>query len=65
MARLFTIRPFFLAYFVGKSAKEDAKADDPKAGADIGKIVNLMAGDAGRVSTHFVVLQLRVIELRD
>ncbi|RDB18199.1 ATP-dependent bile acid permease [Hypsizygus marmoreus] len=27
-----------------------AKADDPKAGADIGKIVNLMAGDANRVS---------------
>ena len=26
------------------------KADDPKAGADIGKIVNLMAGDANRVS---------------
>ena len=27
----------------------DPKADDPKAGADIGKIVNLMAGDANRV----------------
>ncbi|KAF8060200.1 multidrug resistance-associated ABC transporter [Lyophyllum atratum] len=27
-----------------------AKADDPKAGADVGKIVNLMAGDANRVS---------------
>ncbi len=26
------------------------KADDPKAGADIGKIVNLMAGDSNRVS---------------
>ncbi|KAG5653253.1 hypothetical protein H0H81_001510 [Sphagnurus paluster] len=26
------------------------KADDPKAGADVGKIVNLMAGDANRVS---------------
>ena len=26
-----------------------AKADDPKAGADVGKIVNLMAGDADRV----------------
>jgi hypothetical protein len=26
-----------------------AKADDPKAGADVGKIVNLMAGDANRV----------------
>lgn len=31
-----------------KKAKETA--DDPKAGADIGKIVNLMAGDANRVS---------------
>ncbi|PPQ62804.1 hypothetical protein CVT24_000498 [Panaeolus cyanescens] len=34
--------------------KEDkekaAKADDPKAGADVGKIVNLMAGDANRIS---------------
>ena len=33
--------------------KEDkdkaAKADDPKAGADVGKIVNLMAGDANKV----------------
>lgn len=29
--------------------KSDPKADDPKAGADIGKIVNLMAGDANRV----------------
>lgn len=28
--------------------KEDTK-DDPKAGADIGKIVNLMSGDANRV----------------
>ncbi|KAF8890917.1 multidrug resistance-associated ABC transporter [Infundibulicybe gibba] len=27
-----------------------AKADDPKAGADVGKIVNLMAGDANRIS---------------
>ncbi|KZT05166.1 multidrug resistance-associated ABC transporter [Laetiporus sulphureus 93-53] len=32
------------------SAKADAKADDPKAGADIGKIVNLMAGDANKIS---------------
>ncbi|KAF9555963.1 multidrug resistance-associated ABC transporter [Agrocybe pediades] len=33
-----------------KEAKEKAeKADDPKAGADVGKIVNLMAGDANRV----------------
>ncbi|PFH45713.1 hypothetical protein AMATHDRAFT_158119 [Amanita thiersii Skay4041] len=29
--------------------KEDT-ADDPKAGADVGKIVNLMAGDANRVA---------------
>jgi hypothetical protein len=34
-----------------KKADKDkmAKADDPKAGADVGKIVNLMAGDANRV----------------
>ncbi|KAL5505095.1 hypothetical protein ACEPAH_7758 [Sanghuangporus vaninii] len=32
-----------------RKAKED-KGDEPKAGADIGKIVNLMAGDANRVS---------------
>jgi len=30
--------------------KKAASADDPKAGADVGKIVNLMAGDANRVS---------------
>jgi hypothetical protein len=29
--------------------KEDEKKDDPKAGADIGKTVDLMAGDANRV----------------
>ncbi|KAJ7091060.1 multidrug resistance-associated ABC transporter [Mycena epipterygia] len=39
-----------------KAAKDKAKAaaekaDDPKAGADTGKIVNLMAGDQTRVST--------------
>ncbi|GLB44359.1 putative ABC transporter transmembrane region [Lyophyllum shimeji] len=34
-----------------REEKEKAeKADDPKAGADVGKIVNLMAGDANRVS---------------
>ncbi|KAH8099895.1 multidrug resistance-associated ABC transporter [Cristinia sonorae] len=27
-----------------------SKGDDPKAGADVGKIVNLMAGDANRIS---------------
>ncbi|KAI0357032.1 multidrug resistance-associated ABC transporter [Trametes cingulata] len=34
----------------GSAQKPRAKADEPKAGADIGKIVNLMAGDASRVS---------------
>ena len=34
-----------------KQEKEKAaKADDPKAGADVGKIINLMAEDANRVS---------------
>lgn len=41
--------------------KEDkekaAKADDPKAGADVGKIVNLMAGDANRVSWAYPIVQ--------
>lgn len=32
------------------SAEAQATADDPKAGADVGKIVNLMAGDANRVA---------------
>jgi hypothetical protein len=37
-----------------KAQKKDekdkaAKADDPKAGADVGKIVNLIAGDSSRV----------------
>jgi hypothetical protein len=32
------------------TAEAEAKADDPKAGADVGKIVNLMAGDANRVA---------------
>ena len=32
------------------SAKEDKKANEPKAGANIGKIVNLMAGDASRIA---------------
>ncbi|KAH9943429.1 multidrug resistance-associated ABC transporter [Epithele typhae] len=31
-------------------AKADPKADEPKAGADVGKIVNLMAGDANRIA---------------
>ena len=29
------------------------KTDDPRAGADVGKIVNLMAGDANRVRFCF------------
>ena len=41
----------------GVSAKKDKKTDkkmedakdDPRAGADVGKIVNLMSGDANRV----------------
>lgn len=33
-----------------KKAKTNATADDPKAGADVGKIVNLMAVDANRVA---------------
>jgi hypothetical protein len=37
-----------------KKARE--KADDPKAGADVGKIVNLMAGDANRVRSVFWLL---------
>ena len=32
------------------TAQAKEKADDPKAGADVGKIVNLMAGDANRVA---------------
>jgi hypothetical protein len=33
-----------------RDSKSKAKEDDPKPGADIGKIVNLMAGDANRVA---------------
>ena len=33
------------------STEAEEKADDPKAGADVGKIVNLMAGDANRVAS--------------
>lgn len=33
-----------------KAKEKDNKADDPKAGADTGKIVNLMSGDCTRVS---------------
>ena len=47
---------FFIHTLVDKTKAEKkeekdkaAKADDPKAGAGIGKIVNLIAGDATRV----------------
>ncbi len=33
----------------GKEKKEKDKSDNPKAGADIGKIVNLMSNDANSV----------------
>jgi hypothetical protein len=37
-----------------KKIQKDATADDPRAGADVGKIVNLMSGDVSRVSLlHF------------
>jgi hypothetical protein len=39
------------------------KADDPKAGADVGKIVNLMAGDANRVIIYFFGCEERLIGL--
>ncbi|KDR78083.1 hypothetical protein GALMADRAFT_245072 [Galerina marginata CBS 339.88] len=43
----------------GKAKSGKGKSDDPKAGADIGKIVNLMSSDANRmarlVSTIFIM----------
>ena len=33
----------------GKEKKEKDKSDNPKAGADVGKIVNLMSNDANSV----------------
>ncbi|KAL5521010.1 hypothetical protein ACEPAG_8932 [Sanghuangporus baumii] len=33
-----------------KGKKKEDKSDEPKAGADIGKIVNLMAGDSQRIA---------------
>jgi len=57
---------------VDKDAKEtqtvkpnDDKADDPKAGADVGKIVNLMAGDANRVSSRSRIDLMTVSPLSD
>jgi hypothetical protein len=35
-----------------RKEEEEEKKDDPKAGADVGKIVNLMAGDANRVGFY-------------
>ena len=44
-----------------KAAKDKAnKADDPKAGADIGKIVNLMSSDTNRVS-HLIKRALNML----
>ncbi|TFY66276.1 hypothetical protein EVG20_g4808 [Dentipellis fragilis] len=37
---------------------ENSSADDPKAGADIGKIVNLMAGDTSRVAQTISAMYL-------
>lgn len=34
--------------------KAEDKRDESKAGADVGKIVNLMAGDANRVGFYFI-----------
>ena len=46
----FIIRPLVDNSKAQKEEKDKAaKADDPKAGADVGKIVNLMAGDCNRV----------------
>ncbi|KAJ7662919.1 multidrug resistance-associated ABC transporter [Mycena rosella] len=39
-----------------KAKADEQKADDPKAGADIGKIVNLMSGDADEIS--FIICTL-------
>ena len=52
----------FLVPFLGKDANKNASAEGPKAGADIGKIVNMMAGDAGRVSAYFVDLTVIIVE---
>jgi hypothetical protein len=38
-----------------KEQEGDKTKDDPKAGADVGKIVNLMAGDANKVSVYLWV----------
>lgn len=45
--------------------KKEEKADDPKAGADVGKIVNLMAGDANKVCVDIVAVSYVVFLRRD
>jgi ribosomal protein L12E/L44/L45/RPP1/RPP2 len=44
-----------------KKDKEKDKKDEPKAGADVGKIVNLMAGDANRVCLLFQFIERRLL----
>ena len=59
---------FFIHNLVDKTKaqkKEEkdraAKADDPKAGADVGKIVNLIAGDSNRVRNTICFLVFLLI----
>ena len=56
---------FFLYTLVDKTKAEKkeekdkaAKADDPKAGADVGKIVNLIASDSNKVRNFFLFFRL-------
>jgi len=50
-----------------KKGKDEKDENDPKSGADVGKIVNLMAGDANRVSVfpQWLNLVLRPVSLPD
>ncbi|KAF9007209.1 multidrug resistance-associated ABC transporter [Cyathus striatus] len=48
---------------VGKEEEAERGADEPKAGADVGKIVNLMSGDANRVYLYFLVISIMVSSL--
>ena len=55
---LLLFSPFHALIDKTKVQKKDekdkaAKADDPKAGADVGKIVNLIASDSNRVRNIF------------
>ena len=36
--------------------KDTEKANDPKSGADVGKVVNMMSGDANRISFFVSVM---------